>query len=132
MEKYGIPTAPAQSFTDFHEACAHIEHRQAPFVIKADGLAAGKGVTIAKDLQSAREALDFSLRQGGFGSSGKTVLIEEFLEGEEISVFALCDGKKALPFLAAQDHKRACDQTKGPIREGWALMRLCLLQAQPS
>ena len=109
MKKYNIPTATAQVFTDFEKAWAYAQDLALPIVIKADGLAAGKGVSVVSNHSSAKKALQLAMQEGIFGQAGKKVLIEEFLAGEEISVFALCDGKRALAFLPAQDHKRAYD-----------------------
>ena len=120
MQKYKIPTARAKSFTELGKALAYIEGLAPPLpiVVKADGLAAGKGVSVALDHKEAREALERSLSQGFFGAAGSKVLIEEYLEGQEISVFALCDGQRALPFLPSQDHKRAYDKDMGPNTGG--------------
>ena len=119
MQKYKIPTAQAQSFTDLQPALTYVETwEKSPIVIKADGLAAGKGVTVALDLKEAKQALDQAMRQAVFGAAGSKVLIEEYLEGQEISVFALCDGRRALAFLASQDHKRAYEGDKGPNTGG--------------
>lgn len=118
MQKYKIPTAQAQSFTDLKKASAYVETLKAPLVIKADGLAAGKGVTVALDHKEARKALEQAMREAIFGAAGSKVLVEEYLEGQEISVFALCDGRRALPCLASQDHKRAYEGDQGPNTGG--------------
>ncbi len=118
MRKYDIPTAAARTFTQIEPALAYLRERSAPFVIKADGLAAGKGVTVAADLATAERALRDALEDRRFGDSGASVVIEDFLRGQEASVFALCDGSRALPFPALQDHKRAFDGDSGPNTGG--------------
>ncbi len=118
MLRHGIPTAEARSFGRTDEALAYLKTRQVPIVIKADGLAAGKGVTVAATFEEAGSAIRDSLEARRFGDSSRSVLIEDFLLGVEASVFALCDGKKALPFVAAQDHKRAFDGDLGPNTGG--------------
>jgi phosphoribosylamine---glycine ligase len=112
-----IPTAAYEHFTDLEAASAYIRKRGAPIVVKADGLAAGKGVVVATTEQEALAAVDMMFG-GGFGASGAEVVIEEFMEGEEASFFALCDGEHALPLATAQDHKRAFDGDKGPNTGG--------------
>jgi phosphoribosylamine--glycine ligase len=116
--KYDIPTAAYGRFTDIEKAKAFIREQGAPIVIKADGLAAGKGVTVALTLDEALNAAEDALVEGQFGAAGAEIVIEEFMEGEEISVFALCDGKTALPLASAQDHKAAYDGDKGPNTGG--------------
>lgn len=112
-----IPTAAHERFGDADKAKAYIRAQGAPIVIKADGLAAGKGVVVAMTLQEAEEAIDMMLG-GGFGAAGAEAVVEEFLTGEEASFFVLCDGENALPLVAAQDHKRAFDGDKGPNTGG--------------
>ncbi len=109
----GAPTAASAFFTDLEKARAHVETTGTPIVIKADGLAAGKGVTVAMDLPEALAALDDI-----FNTHGAAVLVEEFMEGEEASFFVLSDGTTALPMGTAQDHKRAFDGDKGPNTGG--------------
>ncbi|HLJ19711.1 MAG TPA: phosphoribosylamine--glycine ligase, partial [Stellaceae bacterium] len=104
--KYGIPTAAYGRFTDARAAQDYVRTRGAPIVVKADGLAAGKGVTVASTLDEALAAVDAALVGGRFGKAGAEVVIEEFLAGEEASVFALVDGLHALLLASAQDHKR--------------------------
>ena len=116
--KYDIPTAAYGRFTDIEKAKAFIHEQGAPIVVKADGLAAGKGVTVAQTLDEALNAAEDALVEGQFGTAGAEIVIEEFMEGEEISVFALCDGKTALPLASAQDHKAAYDGDKGPNTGG--------------
>lgn len=118
MDRHGIPTARSKTFTELEPALEYLNAMQAPIVIKADGLAAGKGVAVCSDLASAEEALRDRLERDVFGSAGHTVLIEEFMAGEETSVFAICDGERAVPFLASQDHKRAYDGDQGPNTGG--------------
>ncbi|KAK8522389.1 hypothetical protein V6N13_115359 [Hibiscus sabdariffa] len=112
-DKYGIPTAKYQTFSDASAAKQYIKEQGAPIVIKADGLAAGKGVTVAMTLEEAYEAVDSMLVEGVFGSAGCQVIVEEFLEGEEASFFALVDGENAIPLESAQDHKRVGDGDTG-------------------
>ncbi|MER8695895.1 phosphoribosylamine--glycine ligase [Mesorhizobium opportunistum] len=115
--RYNIPTAAYGRFGDLASAKAYVEKTGAPIVIKADGLAAGKGVTVAMTLDEARAALD-SCFDGSFGAAGAEVVIEEFMTGEEASFFCLCDGTTALPFGTAQDHKRVGDGDVGPNTGG--------------
>ncbi|KAJ1275242.1 hypothetical protein BS78_05G121400 [Paspalum vaginatum] len=117
-DKYNIPTAKYRTFTDAVEAKKYVQHEGAPIVVKADGLAAGKGVVVAMTLAEAFEAIDSMLVEGSFGSAGSRVIIEEFLEGEEASFFALVDGENALPLESAQDHKRVGDGDVGPNTGG--------------
>jgi phosphoribosylamine--glycine ligase len=113
----GAPTAAYARFTDAEAARAYIREQGAPIVVKADGLAAGKGVIVAMDEDQALAAID-DMFGGEFGAAGAEVVIEEFLEGEEASFFVLCDGKTALPIGTAQDHKRAYDNDEGPNTGG--------------
>jgi phosphoribosylamine---glycine ligase len=113
----GIPTADYERFSNAHEAKAYARSRGAPIVVKADGLAAGKGVVVAESLAEAEAAIEMILG-GELGEAGAEVVIEEFLDGEEASFFALCDGETALPLASAQDHKRAFDGDKGPNTGG--------------
>ena len=116
-KKYGIPTADYGFFTEADSAKEFLKGKTYPLVVKADGLAAGKGVVIAADEKEAADAIDHMM-EGQFGEAGKSLIIEEFLEGEEVSFFALCDGNTAIPFGSAQDHKRAYDGDKGPNTGG--------------
>src|ERR1700722_3589584 len=104
--KAGVPTAEYKRFTDAESAKVYVREKGAPIVVKADGLAAGKGVTVAQTLEEALEALE-AIFAGSLGDAGHEVVVEEFLEGEEASFFALCDGENAIPLASAQDHKRA-------------------------
>jgi phosphoribosylamine---glycine ligase len=115
--RYGIPTAAYARFDDQDAAKAYLATQKLPLVIKADGLAAGKGVTIAQTLGEAEAAIDACFA-GAFGAGGAELVIEEFLEGEEASFFALIDGTTALPLATAQDHKRAFDGDRGPNTGG--------------
>lgn len=115
--KYGIPTAAYGRFGDLASAKAYVEKMGAPIVVKADGLAAGKGVTVAMTLSEALAALEACF-EGSFGSAGAEVVVEEFLTGEEASFFCLCDGTTALPFGTAQDHKRLGEGDTGPNTGG--------------
>ncbi len=114
----GVPTAEYRRFTDANAARAYIREKGAPIVVKADGLAAGKGVVVAATLDEALAAIDDAMVAGRFGKAGAEVVVEEFLDGEEASFFALCDGEHALSFGAAQDHKRVGDGDTGPNTGG--------------
>lgn len=118
MKQTGVPTAAAESFTDLKRALEYMSGRALPLVIKADGLAAGKGVTVAESAAQAEEAVRNCLEKRAFAEAGSRVLIEDFLEGEEASVFAFCDGERALTFIAARDYKRAHDEDRGPNTGG--------------
>jgi phosphoribosylamine--glycine ligase len=113
----GIPTAAYERFHAATPAKAYVRGQGVPIVIKADGLAAGKGVVIAQSIQEADAAIEMMFA-GGLGAAGAEVVIEEFLEGEEASFFALCDGKTAVPLASAQDHKRVFDGDRGPNTGG--------------
>jgi phosphoribosylamine--glycine ligase len=113
-----IPTASYGHFRDAAAAKAFIKGRGAPIVVKADGLAAGKGVTVATDLDTAYRAVDAALVEGRFGTEGAAIVVEEFLAGEEASFFALVDGKDALPLATAQDYKRVGESDTGPNTGG--------------
>jgi phosphoribosylamine---glycine ligase len=115
--EFGIPTAAFARFTEEAAARAYVRERGAPIVVKADGLAAGKGVVVATTVGEAEEAVAMMFG-GSLGAAGTEVVIEEFLEGEEASFFALCDGTRAIPLGTAQDHKRAYDGDEGPNTGG--------------
>ncbi|HEY0420164.1 MAG TPA: phosphoribosylamine--glycine ligase [Acetobacteraceae bacterium] len=114
----GIPAALYERFTSAAEARAFVRRRGAPIVVKADGLAAGKGVVVAASLDQAEAAIGNFMDQGALGEAGRSVVIEECLLGEEVSLFALCDGAHAIPLGAAQDHKRVGDGDTGPNTGG--------------
>ena len=116
-DRYSIPTAAYATFTDAASALAYLERHGAPIVVKADGLAAGKGVTVAMTKADATKAIEECFG-GAFGAAGAVVVLEEYLEGEEASFFALCDGVTAVAFASAQDHKRAYDGDAGPNTGG--------------
>ena len=122
MQRHGIPTAEYQTFTDPAQAHAYVEAKGAPIVVKADGLAAGKGVVVAMTAAEAHEAIDFMLLDNKLGvahnEGGARVVIEEFLEGEEASFIVLCDGEHALALATSQDHKRLLDADQGPNTGG--------------
>ncbi|HEY6089373.1 MAG TPA: phosphoribosylamine--glycine ligase, partial [Gemmatimonadaceae bacterium] len=118
MGRAGIPTARASQHTDSKEAKAALANFGSPVVIKASGLAGGKGVIVAQSAVEADRAIDAMLSDRVFGAAGREILIEEFMEGEEISLFAISDGVQALPLLAAQDHKRLLDGDFGPNTGG--------------
>jgi phosphoribosylamine--glycine ligase len=115
--RFNIPTGAYRRFSALEPAKAYVHEQGAPIVVKADGLAAGKGVTVAMTLPEAIEALEACF-DGSFGAAGAEVVIEEFLTGEEASFFCLCDGRTALPFGTAQDHKRVGDGDTGPNTGG--------------
>ncbi|MCR6646348.1 MAG: phosphoribosylamine--glycine ligase [Terricaulis sp.] len=117
-QRHGVPTADYKVFDDAIRAKAYLANREPPFVIKADGLAAGKGVIIAETRAQADKAIDEVLFLRKFGTAGQRIVIEDFLPGEEASFFAICDGETAIPLIAAQDHKRAYDGDKGPNTGG--------------
>lgn len=122
MQRHGIPTAAYQTFTDATQAHAYVDAQGAPIVVKADGLAAGKGVVVAMTLAEAHEAIDFMLLDNKLGvahnEGGARVVIEEFLQGEEASFIVLCDGEHALALATSQDHKRLKDADQGPNTGG--------------
>jgi phosphoribosylamine--glycine ligase len=115
--EFGIPTGAYRRFTGANDAAAYIRAQGAPIVVKADGLAAGKGVVVARTLSEADDAIAMMF-EGAFGAAGAEVVIEEFLAGREVSFFALCDGDTAIPLASAQDHKRAFDHDQGPNTGG--------------
>ncbi|WP_454735007.1 phosphoribosylamine--glycine ligase [Cupriavidus necator] len=118
MQRHGIPTAAYQTFSDATQAHAYIDAQGAPIVIKADGLAAGKGVVVAMTLEEAHQAVDMMLADNKLGDAGARVVIEEFLEGEEASFIVLVDGKNVLALATSQDHKRLLDGDAGPNTGG--------------
>jgi phosphoribosylamine--glycine ligase len=117
-KRHNIPTGAYERFTDLDKAIAYIKAQGAPIVVKADGLAAGKGVVVAETVDQAIAAVRDMLAGNRFGAAGASVVIEEFLVGEEASFFALCDGEHAMPLVGAQDHKRVFDGDKGPNTGG--------------
>jgi phosphoribosylamine--glycine ligase len=118
MLRHHIPTARYQSFTDPHAAHAYISQEGAPIVIKADGLAAGKGVVVAMTLDEAHAALEAMLGTGALGEAGRRVIVEEYLQGEEASFIVMCDGRNVLALATSQDHKRLQDGDVGPNTGG--------------
>ncbi|MFF2589060.1 phosphoribosylamine--glycine ligase [Peribacillus butanolivorans] len=118
MKNYSIPTAEYETFTDFDSAKAYIEKIGAPIVIKADGLAAGKGVVVAMTMEEALDAIHDMLVGAKFGEASAKVVIEEFLDGEEFSLMAFVNGEKVYPMVIAQDHKRVFDGDQGPNTGG--------------
>ena len=123
MERHGVPTARARICTTRREAEAAVAAFGAPVVVKADGLAAGKGVTVAATMAEALDAVDAAMRQGAFGDAGSIVVVEECLVGPEVSFFVLCDGERGLPLGSAQDHKRAFDDDRAPTPAAWERSR---------
>jgi phosphoribosylamine---glycine ligase len=115
--EFNIPTGAYRRFRQAAEARAYVRAQGAPIVIKADGLAAGKGVVVAKNIAEAEDAIDMMFG-GGLGTAGAEVVIEEYLAGREVSFFALCDGETAIPLASAQDHKRVFDHDEGPNTGG--------------
>ncbi len=113
MKKYGIPTAAYEVFEHPEYAYAYLERAQFPTVVKADGLALGKGVLICENLQQARDAVQEIMEDKKFGDAGNKVVVEEFMTGPEVSILAFCDGKTIRPMVSAQDHKRALDGDRG-------------------
>ncbi|MES2759667.1 MAG: phosphoribosylamine--glycine ligase [Pseudomonadota bacterium] len=118
MQRHGIPTAAYRTFSEAREAHAYIDEQGAPIVIKADGLAAGKGVVVAMTLPEAHDAVDLMLSDNRFGDAGARIVVEEFLAGEEASFIVMCDGKNVLPLATSQDHKRLQDHDQGPNTGG--------------
>ena len=118
MVRHYIPTAAYKTFTDAAQAKAYVQQQGAPIVVKADGLAAGKGVIVAETIDQALSAIDSMLGEGTFGQAGARVVIEECLTGEEISFIVMCDGKNILPMASSQDHKRLLDNDMGPNTGG--------------
>jgi phosphoribosylamine--glycine ligase len=118
MVRHKLPTALHRTFTDAAEAKAFVTKRGAPIVVKADGLAAGKGVVVATSVQEATAAIDAMLTDNRFGAAGARVVVEEFLEGEEASFIVMCDGTNVLPLATSQDHKRLKDGDQGPNTGG--------------
>ena len=118
MERYGVPTAGYREFTDPEAARAHVREHGAPLVVKADGLAAGKGVTVARTVEEALAAVDAIMVDRAFGEAGARIIVEECLEGEEASFLAFCDGRRVLPMASSQDHKPVFDDDQGPNTGG--------------
>ena len=118
MRRHGLPTATYETFSDAAKARAYVEKQGAPIVVKADGLAAGKGVVVAMTLDEAKAAIDAFLVQNRLGDAGARVVIEEFLDGEEASFIVMADGEHALPLATSQDHKRLRDGDQGPNTGG--------------
>ncbi|MFL2859307.1 MAG: phosphoribosylamine--glycine ligase [Pontiellaceae bacterium] len=118
MHAANIPTAAYATFTDTDKACLYVEERGAPIVVKADGLAAGKGVTVAETIDEAKSAIRDALEGNAFGNAGSRVVIEDFLEGEEASILAMIDGENIVLLASSQDHKRIYEKDKGPNTGG--------------
>ncbi|MDN7441764.1 phosphoribosylamine--glycine ligase [Burkholderia cepacia] len=118
MKRHGIPTAEYETFSDVAAAHAYIDAKGAPIVVKADGLAAGKGVVVAMTMEEAHQAVDMMLSGNKLGDAGARVVIEEFLDGEEASFIVMVDGKHALALASSQDHKRLLDEDRGPNTGG--------------
>ena len=118
MKKYNIPTAAYETFTELDKALAYIEEQGAPIVVKADGLALGKGVVVAATVEEAKQAVREMMEDKKFGASGSTVVIEECMVGPEVTVLAFCDGEHLVPMLSSQDHKRVYDGNQGPNTGG--------------
>jgi len=118
MRKYHIPTAPFRTFTSSGSAIGFCKSAEFPLVIKADGLAAGKGVFVAKSFEEAEHVINQVMEVLTLGSAGKKILLESYIQGQEVSIMAICDGKNLVPFLPSQDHKQAFDGDKGPNTGG--------------
>ena len=118
MRRWAIPTGAAESFSNYDEACRYVQNAEAPLVVKADGLAAGKGVTVCATRDEALRALRDSMERRVFGPAGESVLVEEFLTGREVSVFTFTDGTRLSPLVAACDYKRVDDGDQGPNTGG--------------
>ena len=118
MKRHGIPTADYETFSDPEKAHAYLDKKGAPIVIKADGLAAGKGVVVAMDIETAHHAVDDMLEGHKFGAAGARVVIEDYLDGEEASFIVMVDGEHILPLATCQDHKRLLDHDMGPNTGG--------------
>jgi phosphoribosylamine---glycine ligase len=118
LDRHGIPTAAFRAFNQVDEAVAYIREQGAPIVVKASGLAAGKGVVVAETVEQAVDAVREMLGGALFGAAGQEVVVEEFMQGEELSIFALSDGENVLPMIAAQDHKRIGEGETGPNTGG--------------
>jgi phosphoribosylamine--glycine ligase len=118
MKRHGIPTAQFEIFDNYEAARTYLESLDPPVVVKADGLAAGKGALVCRNIKDAITALDDMILKDMFGEAGKKVVIEEFLEGQELSVLAISDGQTAMPLVPAQDHKPIFDGDKGPNTGG--------------
>jgi len=118
MQKYNIPCAGSASFSDYKKAREYLQKQKAPIVVKADGLAAGKGVIVAQSMKEAMAALSKIMEEKAFGAAGDRVLIEEYLSGREMSVFAFSDGRTVVPMMAACDYKPAFDGNRGPNTGG--------------
>jgi phosphoribosylamine---glycine ligase len=131
MNKYGIPTSKGEAFTQYDKAKAYIQKMGAPIVVKADGLAAGKGVIVCAELQEALDALDLIMKDNAFGQAGSRVVIEERLEGEEASFLAFVDGETVLPLPSSQDHKPVFDGDKGPNTGGMGAYSPAPVAADP-
>lgn len=122
MEKYGVKTAEYATFTDVNEALKYLDICSYPTVVKADGLAAGKGVIICENKEEAIEAINTCMVDDAFNGAGKTIVIEEFLEGVEASILSITDGKTIIPFISGKDHKQIFDGGKGPNTGGMGVM----------
>lgn len=120
MKKYGIPTAKYEIFDDYERALGYVQVTSLPLVLKADGLALGKGVLICRTREEAEAGLKDIMLEKKFGAAGNKVVIEEFLEGPEVSVLAFTDGKTIVPMITSCDHKRAFDGDEGLNTGGWA------------
>ena len=131
MKKYNIPTAQYEVFTDADEALKYVESCPIPTVVKADGLALGKGVIIAMTMEEAKNAVVSIMKDKQFGKSGDSIVIEEFLTGPEVSVLSFTDGKTVVPMISSMDHKRAGDNDTGLTRAVWVrLLPILITQRQ--
>lgn len=122
MKKYGVKTAEYEVFSDESMALEYIKDKEFPLVVKADGLAAGKGVIICNTLEEGKSAIEELMNSENFKESGKTIVIEEFLEGVEASILSITDGETIIPFISAKDHKQILDDNKGPNTGGMGVV----------
>lgn len=122
MKKYGVKTAEYEVFSDENKALKYIEDKEFPLVIKADGLAAGKGVIICNTLKEGKAAIEELMTSENFKESGKTIVVEEFLEGVEASILSITDGETIIPFISAKDHKQILDDNRGPNTGGMGVI----------
>lgn len=122
MKKYGVKTAEYEVFTNPEEALSYLYDCQYPIVIKADGLAAGKGVVICESKKDAMKAVQNLMIDDAFNGAGQKIVVEEFLEGVEASILSICDGKRIIPFISAKDHKQIYDGGKGPNTGGMGVL----------
>lgn len=125
MKKYNIPTAKYETFSSYDDALEYLKKSDFPIVIKADGLALGKGVVICQNFEEAKKCIEDNMLNAKFGKSGEKVVIEEFMTGSEVSILCFCDGETIVPMVSAKDHKRAFEGNKGPNTGGMGTISPC-------